>query len=1354
MQFDPHHVPGSRLPLSTGQSEIWLSEQLEPESTTFRIGEYLEIHGPVDAEIFEEALRQAVAEAEPFNVRFGSEGGVPWQVMQPHPATAWRLPVLDMADAPDPRAAAERWMRADLARTMDLGREPLFSYALFRLGPQRYAWYQSYHHIVTDAAGGALVARRVAELYSAKAAGRPAGPSRFTPLAVLLERDAEYRESADFAADRAYWAERFADYPEPPRLAGRRATVFAHPLRETTLLSEAEAARLRAAARACGTHWSAMMMAITAGYLHRMTGTSDIVLSLPVAARTDAALRAAPGMLANIVPLRLTVAPRLRVREFVRRVSREVRTALRHQRYRRIDLARDLQLPDGGRGLLGPHVNVMSFGYDFDFAGHDVTAHNLSNGLIEDLSIMAYDRSDGQGMRIDLNANGHLYGAADLAAHRGRFLRLLHAFADAADTDRAIGSVELLDETERHRAVRAGNATAREVTRTTLPELLAARARRTPRRTALVFGATRLDYAELDAAAERLARRLVARGAGPERTVAVALPRSADLVVALLAVLKSGAAYLPLDLDHPAERLRLTLEDAAPTLVLTRADTAAALPLAGSGVPRLLLDVPEPRTTRAALPRPRAGAACGPLPAPLPENPAYVIYTSGSTGRPKGVSVSHQAIVNRLSWMQETYRLGPEDRVLQKTPAGFDVSVWEFFWPLLTGATLVVARPGGHQDPAYLARVIRQQHITTLHFVPSMLQAFLDEPAAARCGAGLRRVVCSGEALPRETVDRFHALLPGVALHNLYGPTEAAVDVTYHPCEPGAAGPVPIGRPVWNTRVYVLDCALRPCPPGTPGELYLSGAQLARGYLHRPALTAERFTADPYGPLFGEPGARMYRTGDLARLLPDGAVEYLGRTDDQVKLRGVRIELGEVEAALRALPGVAQAAAVVREDTPGDRRLVGYLVPGPGAPPEPAAAREALDRTLPAPMVPAALVLLDALPLSVNGKLDRRALPAPAFEAAASGRAPRTPREELLCGLFGEVLGVPGVTIDDDFFHLGGHSLLASRLVSRIGAELGVELSIRALLDAPTVAELVGRLHEAAGGSASDRGHGLDPLLPLRARGGRPPLFCVHPGGGLGWAYAKLLRHLGPEQPVYTLQARALSSPEAVPPASVAEMAEDYVAQLRAVRPDGPYHLLGWSFGGLVAHAMATQLQEGGAEVGLLAVLDAYPDNWRTFDDLPELSTRQWLGVLLDDIGGRDITALRPDGGELDAEALAAELSRKTGLPARLLAGRTSFPLLDILRNDMELMRKFTPDRFRGDLLLFTAEERVRGYRRDPAHVPEAWREYTDGAVTVHHVHAQHYEMLRDEHLRGYAPLLARALRAAQAGSLEVTPAG
>ena len=682
------------------------------------------------------------------------------------------------------------------------------------------------------------------------------------------------------------------------------------------------------------------------------------------------------------------------------------------------------------------------------FAGHRATMHSFLTGPIGDLSIIVYDRADQNAVRLDFKANPTLYTASELADHQQRFLRLLESIAE--NPGWPIGQLDLVSPEERRQILSHWNDTAADLPRSTLPALFETQAKQSPEALAVVFEEMTLSYAELNRQANQLAHWLLDRGVGPESFVALALPRSIEMVVGLLGILKTGAAYLPLDPDLPAERIAQMLRDAKPVCVLTDAEIAHRLP---ENIFRVLLDDPE---VICALGQ---AEKTNPLDARCaesfsPDNPAYVIYTSGSTGGPKGVIVSHAAIVNRLLWMQSAYGLRCDDRVLQKTPASFDVSVWEFFWPLIQGAGLVIARPGGHRDPPYLCDLIRTQQVTTAHFVPSMLQAFLDEPAASGCSE-LRRVFCSGEALSAELRERFFSILE-VSLHNLYGPTEAAVDVSFWPCK-ADEGPVPIGRPIWNTQLYVLDSGLSPLPVGVAGELYIAGAGLARGYLNRASLSAERFVANPYGPS----GSRMYRTGDLARWRADGVLEFVGRVDQQVKIRGFRIEPGEIEAVLLRHPAVGQAAVLAREDRPGDPRLVAYVVPAEGQRPEAAALRAHLVQTLPEYMVPAAVVHLEALPLTPNGKLDRQALPVPEISADAAYQAPRTAQQELLCAIFSETLSVERVGIDDNFFALGGHSLVATRLISRIRRTLGVELPIRSVFEAPTVAKLAERLNAA-----------------------------------------------------------------------------------------------------------------------------------------------------------------------------------------------------------------------------------------------------------------------------------------------------
>ncbi|WP_327170524.1 amino acid adenylation domain-containing protein [Streptomyces sp. NBC_01336] len=1287
--------PDTVLPLTAAQSGMWYAQSLDPLSPAQNTAECLEIDGPLDQELFAGALRQVIAETDALRVRVedGPEG--PRQTVAL--SAALPLTVHDLRDVPDADGQAEAWMRADLAEPCDLAAGPLFRHALFRVGQERWLWYQRIHHLVMDGFGYSLLVRRTAEVYSALVRGQDPGPRTFGTLAGLVAQDAAYRSSEAFAADRAHWSDAFADRPEAPRLAGRGALPSRTFLRRTAHLGPEATDRMRELATRLRATWPEVLIAAQALYTSRATARSEVVLGLPMMGRVGSAALRVPGMVMNVLPLRLTVTPGASFAELVRQVVLGVRAVRRHQRYRYEDIRRDLRLLGENRGLVGPLVNVMPFDYDVGFAGTPARARNLSAGPVDDLTVNIYDRADGRGLRIDHDGNPALYDEDALAAHQERFLHLVERLI-TEDPHGALAAHSIATPAEHALVVEQFNRTDRELPPTTLIGPIEAQVARTPDATALVYGDVSLTYAELNTRANRLARHLRTLGARPGAVVAVAVPRSVELIVSLLAVLKAGAAYLPLDPEYPAERITYMLRDAAPVCVITdRADrltddaTTARVVLDGldvSGYPW-----------------------CDPSRPLTPAHPAYVIYTSGSTGRPKGVVVSHGAIDNRLRWMQDAYGLTTQDRVLQKTPSSFDVSVWEFFWPLREGAALVVAEPGGHKDPAYLARLINEQAVTTCHFVPSMLQVFLAEADPGAC-AGLRRVFCSGEALPRETAHAFGRALPRVGLHNLYGPTEAAVDVSFHACAPHDSGPVPIGQPVWNTRLYVLDAALRPCPPGVPGELYLAGRQLADGYLNRPDLTAGRFVADP----FAGPARRMYRTGDLARWTEQGEVEYLGRTDHQVKLRGQRIELGEIEAALAARPQVDGACALVREDRPGDQRLVGYVTGGA----DPADVRAALARELPEHMVPSAVVALDAFPLNPNGKLDRRALPAPVFTGGGGVRV-MSAREEALALLFAEVLGAAAVGPDDAFFDLGGTSLLAVRLVARVREEFGAELTIGSLFEASTPAALAARI-DGAGPAAEDA---LDVVLRLRGGSAKAPLFAIHPAGGMAWCYAGLAARLGPDQPVYGIQARGLVRDEPLP-RTLEEEAADYVGRIREVQGHGPYRLLGWSVGGVLAHTVAVLLQECGEEVELLALLDAFPaEQWR---ERPAPEEGDALTAVLR-MAGFERT------GERTREDVLATL-RRAGSPLAGLKDRTLSKIVDIVPNHARMMREHVHRRYEGDLLFFTAA----APRAEDWLTREAWRTHVSGAVVNHDLDCTHPQLMQERFLDTIGKALAARL--------------
>ncbi|MDQ3763993.1 MAG: amino acid adenylation domain-containing protein [Actinomycetota bacterium] len=1095
-------IQGVQMPLSASQLGIWFAHQMDPTGHAFNAGEYLIIHGAIDPLLFKAAARQVAEEVETLRLRFGETNGEPWQTLDTY--CDWSVTFHDMTSGPCPEDAALAWMRADFARPVDLLRGPLVTWALFKVAQNRFMWCQRYHHILLDGLSLSLIVRRMTKVYTTLAQGALPDQNSFGPLRLLLEDEAAYRASEQFTEDRNYWMNQFTDRPEPARLGHRPPQIHGNTLRKTSYLAPSIMEGLRNAAWKAETSWPVLVITTTAAYLHRMTGLRDVVILLSVTGRTNPATQQIPGMASNLLPIRIATRTDKAVTEVARNTSRVIHQALRHQRYRHEDILRDLRSSGNEQILIGPGINIMSFPYEMHFAGHPVTVHNISIGPVPDLAISVYDRHSQSSVRVDFDANSELYNPDELADHQQRFMRLLGAVV--ADPDQPIGQIDILTPEERHRLIVDYNDTAQPVPATTLPSLFEHQVQRTPEATAVIFEDTTLTYHQLNTHANHLAHALIARGVGPEQIVALALPRCPELVVAILAVLKTGAAYLPLDPDYPPTRIAFMLHDAQPLLLLTTAQVNDSLPTTDLTT-RIVVDDPDTVTEldSCANTDPTNTARTTPL---TPQHPAYVIYTSGSTGQPKGVVVTHQSITNRLAGLQGQYRLASDDRVLQKASSSFDVSVWELFWALCMGAAVVLPRVDGHRDPLYLVRLIREQRVTTLESLPSVLDAFLNAAEVAedpRWAASLRWAFTGGEAVPASIASRWRDLT-GVPLHNTYGPTEAAVEVTCWEYDGAASTIVPIGRPVWNTRVYVLDEGLCPVPVGVAGELYLAGVQLARGYLGRAGLTAERFVACPFGP----PGERMYRTGDVVHWRGDGVLEFVGRVDNQVKLRGFRVELDEIETVLAAHPKLAQAAVIAREDRPGEKRLVAYVVPTVDTIPQGDSLRKFLRERLPDYMVPAAFVVLDALPLTPNGKLDRHALPAPEYSTTGTGRAPQTPQEQILCEVFAQVLDLPEVGIDDQFFELGGDSLSATQVVNRIRTVLDVELPVRILFEAPTVAQLAQRLYtENCQQALEEADSQLDPALRF-SPGVRPANDprSILLTGATGFVGAFLLREL------------------------------------------------------------------------------------------------------------------------------------------------------------------------------------------------------------------------------------------------------
>ncbi|MFE9749544.1 amino acid adenylation domain-containing protein [Saccharothrix saharensis] len=1020
-----------RWPLSPGQLGIWYGQRLNPDNV-FVMSEYLEIHGPVDVALFEEALRRTVLEAETVQVRFTEDADGVWQFLAPDP----HLHFFDHTDRADPVGDAVAWMDADLYRPMDLENGPLSVDALFKVAPDRFLYYQRNHHVIADGVSGRIFTDRLATVYSALVAGEEPPPGAFATLQQYLDDDAAYRASAAYLRDQEHWRARLADRPAPVGLTSGTAPASARPARATAHVDPALMDRMKELTRAHASTWPMALTAATAVYLHLVTGARTTPVGFPVMARKSKLLRETPGMVSNILALFVDVDPSVTFADVLRRTTVEARATLKHQRYRQEDVLRDLGLVRGAGQLANVVVNIMPFDYNVTFGGHGVTAHNLSNGVIDDVEITAYDRSDGKPVRIDLDGNEFLYQEPDVAGHLDRLLRLLDRLV--ADPDAPLASFDLLTDAERELALVGWNRTDAPLSdEDGVVRRVQEHARRAPDAVAVVDDEGPTSYAELAGRAAALTLRL--RQAGVERGDVVALPTAPgrDFVVSVLAVFGAGAAYVPVDSDSPIARGRALLADSGARLVLASPAVASfAADLAGDGD---LLLVPEERT------------ASWPEPVGAGDDLAYVLFTSGSTGKPKGAMVTHRGMVNHLLTKVEDCRLTSADTVVQNAPLTFDISIWQMLAPLMVGGTTRVVTRELAADPRALFDRTDAERVAVLEVVPSLLRAALEswEADDGRPGlASLRLLVATGEALPADLCVRWLEAFPAIPLMNAYGPTECADDVTHAfiTSPDDVADGVPIGSALRNTRLYVLDDRLRPVPVGTPGELYVGGEGVGRGYLGDPGRTGAVFVPDPFTP---RAGRRMYRTGDYAVRRPDGSLVFLERRDHQVKVRGHRIELGEVEAALAGHADVGALAVVVREDRPDDKRLVAYVTP---ADVDTAALRASAETRLPGYMVPSAFVALDALPLTPNGKLDRHALPAP--DSGAAGRAPRTPLEELLVAVFADVLGVERVGVDEGFFDLGGHSLLATRLISKVRAALGVELSLRSVFDHPTPAGL------------------------------------------------------------------------------------------------------------------------------------------------------------------------------------------------------------------------------------------------------------------------------------------------------------
>ena len=1309
------------VPVSFAQRRLWFLDRVE-RSSVYNIPLSMRLQDDaLDVSALCIAVRDVLDRHEALRTVFVEVDGVPWQRVLTTDEAAIDVTVLDV-NQDDLAASLARFIEQDF----DLATEIPIRVGVHRIADDNQILTVVVHHIAGDGWSMEPLQRDLTDAYTARLRGEaPAWeplPVQYADYAVWqseLLGDVDDPESVS-GRQLAYWRDVLAGAPGVLALPFDRPRPAVASYRAGAVKFEVPAAvheNIAQVARANGATVFMVVQAALAGLLARMGAGSDIVLGTPIAGRTDDALSDVVGMFVNTLALRVDVGGgRVGFDGLVDRCREACFGAFNHQDLPFESLVEELN-PARVAGAHPIFQVLLSFDNNrygsLDAAGVpdepelDSLGATTQFDLSFDVSELRGATGEPMGLAGEVCFASDLFDLETAQALASRFVALLAEWS--ADPSSPVMETEVVSAAERSVILEEWNKPVTPVA-DTLCRILDARVTSSASSVAVVCGEERVTFGELGIRVNRWARRLGALGVGGEKRAVVMLPRSVDAVVGLFAVMAAGGVYVPVDVDAPAERLRFVCEDVDVAAVLTVAALADRVP---QGVPVVLMD--DPAAVELALQNSET-------PNVLPSQAAYMIYTSGSTGLPKGVVVSHSSAVNLLNAYAEGPFPRPDHgcrRIALTASFTFDASIEDLLM-MLAGDELHVIDTTTRADATALVEYIDSQRIDVVNMTPSylrhLLAAGLLDPDRGHIPEYLN---IGGERISAE-LWRELASADTVQAYNSYGPTEATVDTLYG----NITGETPlVGRPLSNVRVYVLDDSLRLVPPGVPGELCVAGAGLARGYWKRPALTGERFVPDPYG----QAGTRMYRTGDLVRWHRDGQLEYLGRADGQVKVRGFRIELGEIESALCEVPGVAHAVVATHQDNYGDTILVGYLVPEADQRSlDTGKARDWLTARLPGYMVPSAILTIDTLPLTTSGKLDRNALPAPDFAALTTARLPRTPTEQTLAALFAETLGLPGpIGIDDDFFSLGGHSLMATRLASRIRAALDIDtISIKDILSSPTVAGVAALVDAGGGGGA------LETVLALRASGDGHPLFCVHPGTGLGWSYGNLLRHIPPRNPVYALQATGTGPDDALP-ATVEEMARDYVREIRQIQPEGPYHLVGWSFGGMVAHAMAAVLAEQRQPVALLAVLDAAVE-WTDGPDGPDAEHEALVAALAD--LGVDVSAIID--GPVDAARFGSLLRAAQGDLIASLGEETTSVLANVAINNDRLGSAYAPSTIPGSAVLFVADRSASG-REDLA---VGWRTHVNGGVQVHHVDCAHHEMTLPTTLQLIGPVLATAL--------------
>ena len=1304
---------GSSPELSFAQRQVWLHEQLALGVPLYHEILILQHSGALDRDVLERSLNEIVRRHETLRTTFPAVDGTPSQIIAENQSV--ELPLADLSAFPnEQRMTKVLLISQEVAQQpFDLGKGPLIRARLLRLSPENHFLVLTLHTIVADEWSLKVLAEELRTIYRAYSTGEPS-PLSDLPLQYA---DYVYGQRSRYGGDAleqqiGYWRERLAgippvlelptDRPRPPIQTfrgGRHCFVCSKDTSEALKeLSERERAPL-----------FVTLLAAFQTLLSRYTGQNDIVVGSIVSGRDTVGSEGWIGLFAHTVITRTDLAGDPSFRELLRRVKDAARSDREHQNVPFDRLVSELQPErDPSRNPLFQVLFSLTESLTLVPSDWKEADLEVDTGTAKvDLQLQLCERPEGIVARFTYNSD--LFDAATIARMAGHFQMLLEGIV--ACPDLSLSRLPLLTPSERHQLLVQWNDTAVEFPGDLcVHQLFEKQVARVPNATAVVFENEQLTYHELNKRANHLAHHLRKLGVGPDVLVAICVERSLEMVVGLLGILKAGGAYVPLDPAYPLERLSFMLEDAEVSVLLTQSQLAEQLPKSGARL--VCLDTDWNTIAEESAEEPASQAT--------PANLAYVIYTSGSTGKPKGVQIPHRAVVNFLTSMGQKPGMTSADRLLAVTTLSFDIAGLEIYLPLTLGASVEVASREVAADGSRLLAKLVSSGATVLQATPATWRMLLE---AGWEGSPRLKALCGGEAVSRKLANQVAEKTS--SLWNMYGPTETTIWSTTTQLEFGE-GAVRIGQPIANTQLFILDKVLQPVPVGVAGELHIGGDGLARGYLKRPELTAEKFIANPFSP---EPEARLYKTGDNARYLPNGDIEFLGRIDHQTKIRGFRVELGEIEALLRQHRAINETVVVVREDNPGDQRLVAYLVPVHGSAPTAAELRDFLREKLPEYMVPSAFVTLSAMPLTPNGKVNRRALPSPHQAGLApkeSCVAPKDVLESQLVKIWESVLGIRPISVRDNFFEIGGHSLLAVRMMQRVEREFGKKLSIATLFQAPTVEQL----------AAIIRQKGWSPqwlsLVAIQTEGSKPPFFCVHGAQANVLRFYDLARYLGADQPVYGLQARGLTG---TPHTRVEEMAADYIKEIRTVYPKGPYFLGGYSFGGLVAFEMAQQLLAQFQEQALVILFDTFclpttPSNGNGHS--AEAAT-----FLYRRISSATRKLLRMSGEQRQAYiALKAGVLRN-GIRRRVHHMRLPAALKNVRKACEQAGEAYTPRVFPGRVILFRSTQRPLTQFRDPH---AGWSAYAGEGLEVHEIACNHDSILLEPQVRAVADQLKACL--------------